>query len=145
MDYPVGIRTTPRNQENMKADHPGLTAREFLREADCEAVIFDMDGVLADTEEFHLEAWIQLVETHSLESPDSGDTHKNVSEGMLKLIRETFGQANDAIIPLLWEKAGRSPGAALESLSLEKEECYRNCARDKVRPMPGIEIGRAHV
>ena len=139
MDYPVGIRTTPRNQEDMTDDHPGLTVLDLLREAHCEAVIFDMDGVLADTEEFHLEAWIQLVETHSLENPDSGDTHKNVSDGMLKLIRGTFGQANDAIIPLLWKKAGRSPGAALESLSFEKEECYRNCARDRVRPMPGIE------
>ena len=119
----------------MADDHPGLTARE----ADCEAVIFDMDGVLADTEEFHLEAWIQLVETHSLENPDSGDTLKSVLDGMLKLIRETFGQANDTIIPLLWEKAGRSPGAALESLSVEKEDCDRRCARDRVRPMPGIE------
>ena len=26
-----------------------IPAREFLRLADCQAVIFDMDGVLADT------------------------------------------------------------------------------------------------
>ena len=120
MDYPVGIRTAPRNQENMNDDHPGLTVLDLLREADCEAVIFDMDGVLADTEEFHLEAWIQLVETHSLENPGSGDIHKNVSDGMLKLIRGTFGQANDAIIPLLWKKAERAPGQPSKAAALKK-------------------------
>ena len=111
-----------------------IQALDFLRNTDCRAVVFDMDGVLADTEEFHLEAWGRLVEAHGLEDGEQG-----LSEEMLELIRSTFGQANDTIIPLLWEKAGRSPGDALAALSLEKEQCYRNCARGRVRPMPGIE------
>ena len=111
-----------------------IQALDFLRNTDCRAVVFDMDGVLADTEEFHLEAWGRLVEAHGLE-----DGEQRLSEEMLELIRSTFGQANDTIIPLLWEKAGRSPGDALAALSLEKEQCYRSCARGRVRPMPGIE------
>ena len=111
-----------------------MQALDFLRSIDCRAVVFDMDGVLADTEEFHLEAWIQLVEAHRLETGK-----EELSEGMLNLVRDTFGQANDTIIPMLWEKAGRSPGAELAALSLEKERCYRDCAGGRVRPMPGIE------
>ena len=111
-----------------------MQALAFLKNTDCRAVVFDMDGVLADTEEFHLEAWIQLVKAHRLETGN-----EELSEGMLNLIRDTFGQANDTIIPMLWEKAGRSPGDELAALSLEKEQCYRNCARGQVQPMPGIE------
>ncbi len=116
-----------------------IQAREFLRQADCQAVIFDMDGVLADTEEFHLAAWIKLVKNHSLETSGPEVKKESVSDGMLKLIRSTFGQSNDTIIPLLWKKADRSIGDELADLSHEKEAAYRSCARSKVEPMPGIE------
>tara|TARA_B100001167_G_scaffold17835_1_gene9461 strand:- start:1362 stop:2087 length:726 start_codon:yes stop_codon:yes gene_type:complete len=116
-----------------------IPAREFLRLADCQAVIFDMDGVLADTEEFHLSAWIELVKTHSLETSCPEVKRGGVSDEMLRLIRSTFGQSNDTIIPLLWKKAGRSIGDELANLSHEKEAAYRSCARGKVQPMPGIE------
>ena len=118
----------------MNGKYSELPALEFLRSTDCRAIVFDMDGVLADTEEFHLEAWIRLVANHDLEAGG-----RKPSEGMLELIRETFGQSNDTIIPLLWGKAGRNPGDELEALSHEKESCYRDCARGRVRPMPGIE------
>ena len=116
-----------------------IPAREFLRLADCQAVIFDMDGVLADTEEFHLEAWIELVRNHSLETSGPEVKKEGVSDGMLELIRSTFGQSNDTIIPLLWKKAERSIGDELANLSREKEASYRGCARSRVQPMPGIE------
>ena len=118
----------------MNGKYSELPALELLRSTDCRAIVFDMDGVLADTEEFHLEAWIRLVANHDLEAGG-----RKPSEGMLELIRETFGQSNDTIIPLLWGKAGRNPGDELEALSHEKESCYRDCARGRVRPMPGIE------
>ena len=116
-----------------------IPARELLRLADCQAVIFDMDGVLADTEEFHLAAWIELVKNHSLETSGPEVKKESVSDGMLKLIRSTFGQSNDTIIPLLWKKADRSIGDELTNLSHEKEAAYRSCAHSKVKPMPGIE------
>jgi len=116
-----------------------IPARDFLRLADCQAVIFDMDGVLADTEEFHLEAWIELVRNHSLETSGPEVKKEGVSDGMLELIRSTFGQSNDTIIPLLWKKAERSIGDELANLRHEKEASYRGCARSRVQPMPGIE------
>ena len=116
-----------------------IPARDFLRLADCQAVIFDMDGVLADTEEFHLEAWIELVRSHSLEASGPETKEEGVSDGMLELIRNTFGQSNDTIIPLLWKKAERSIGDDLADLSHQKEASYRGCARSRVQPMPGIE------
>ena len=96
-----------------------IPAREFLRLADCQAVIFDMDGVLADTEEFHLSAWIELVKTHSLETSCPEVKKGGVSDEMLRLIRSTFGQSNDTIIPLLWKKAERSIGDALATYGVD--------------------------
>jgi beta-phosphoglucomutase len=104
-----------------------ISARELVRSSGIEGVIFDMDGVLADTEEFHLLSWQGLLaERFGLEAPPG-------------LIRSTFGQSNERILPLL-VPAGRAPaGLEVERLSDEKEARYREAARGRVRPLPGVE------
>lgn len=105
---------------------PKLHASDLFAQAG--AAIFDMDGVLTNNEAEHLVAWKRLIKEHH-----GGE----VSED---LIRQTFGQTNDVIIPALWELAGAEhPGGQLAELSFQKEFFYREAARGKIQPLAGIE------
>jgi len=88
------------------------------------AVLWDMDGTLIDSEEFH---WISWRETLA-------------SEGIV-ISREqflsSFGQRNDAIIPQ-WLGASATPERITE-ISNAKEELYRHLIRrDGISPLPGV-------
>lgn len=99
-------------------------ARDLLRLSRARAVIFDMDGVLADTEEYHLESWRSCLHSRYGLAPAP------------EVIRSTFGQSNEKILPLLVPGAEPSD---LPRLSDEKEAFYREAARGRVRPLAGIE------
>ncbi len=88
------------------------------------AVLWDMDGTLIDSEEFHWISW--------------RDTLAN--EG-ISITREqflsSFGQRNDSIIPR-WLGAGATP-ERIERISKAKEELYRQLIRrDGMSPEPGV-------
>jgi beta-phosphoglucomutase len=103
----------------------GAWAGDLFRHA--RAAIFDMDGVLADTERFHLESWVVLLrERFGLDVPP-------------EVIRRTFGQSNEKIFPLLVPPENALDPAAIPRLSDEKEALYREVARGRVRPIPGVE------
>lgn len=119
------LATGSRSMSPMRI--PRISTRQLLGESGARAALFDMDGVLADTELFHLEGWRRLLKKH---------TGKDPSED---LVKETFGQTNDAIIPKLWNAAGREPPPNVEELGREKELYYRDAARGKVRPIAGLE------
>ena len=110
---------------------PRIAARELFRGGHTRGVLFDMDGVLADTEAFHLEAWQRLASEHDLRAVDGTDLNA--------VARRTFGQTNDVILPLLWKAAGRPAPEDLGGLSYEKESYYRDAARGRVRPLAGLE------
>ncbi len=100
---------------------------ELIRSAAARAVIFDMDGVLTDTEEFHLESWRLLLERRFGLAVSA------------EMIRKTFGQSNETIIPLLVPPEVPLNREMLPQLSDEKEAYYREVARGKVKPMAGAE------
>lgn len=112
---------------------PRHTARELLAACRARAVIFDMDGVLADTEAFHVEAWQVLMD------------EKLGQRAPTELVRRTFGQTNDLIIPRLWAAVGATVSEPAELLSREKEALYRSVARGRVRPVPGVEALLAYL
>ncbi len=91
-------------------------------------VIFDMDGVLADTARAHYESWQAIGQRYGVEISWE-DFH------------ETFGQPNRRIIPLF---LGREmPPEELERIDREKEEAFRDIVRDAVEPLPGaVELVR---
>jgi len=88
------------------------------------AVLWDMDGTLIDSEEFHWISWRNTL----------------ANEG-ITITREqflsSFGQRNDSIIPR-WLGAAATP-ERIERISRAKEELYRHLVRsDGISPLPGV-------
>jgi beta-phosphoglucomutase len=101
----------------------------FLDEKDMSAtrqsmgVIFDLDGVVVDTGEFHKQAWFDLARKEGFE----------ISE---EFFLNIFGMQNYQILPIL---AGRDvSGEMLKELSEWKESRYRDLIKGKVKLMDGV-------
>lgn len=86
-----------------------------------EAVLWDLDGVLVDTAEFHFEAWQALL----------GPLGQEMSE---EEFRRTFGLRNDTI---LRDLLGDLPREEIARLSDEKEALFRERARGRIGALPG--------
>ena len=88
------------------------------------AVLWDMDGTLIDSQEFHWISWRDAL----------------ANEG-IAIIREqflsSFGQRNDSIIPQ-WLGAATTP-ERIQRIANSKEELYRDLVRKKgMSPLPGV-------
>ena len=88
------------------------------------AVLWDMDGTLIDSEEFHWIAWRDTMEKEEI-----------------PITREqflaTFGQRNDSILPL-WLGADATP-QRIERVANAKEQLYRELIREHgMKPLPGV-------
>ena len=96
------------------------------------AVLWDMDGTLIDSEEFHWTAW--------------RDTMAN--EGITitrQQFLSSFGQRNDSILPR-WLGAAAS-SERIDKIANTKEERYRQLIRKHgISPLPGVEgwVHRLH-
>jgi beta-phosphoglucomutase family hydrolase len=93
-------------------------------EAEARAVIWDMDGVIADTGPFHLMAWQKVFRERGVDfTPEAFTRH--------------FGQRNDTIIPgALGRVVDRE---TIESISREKEAAFRAAIAGKIKPFPGVK------
>ena len=88
------------------------------------AVIFDLDGVLADTGPFHRQAWFDLADKEGLKMSD-------------EIFSRTFGMQNYQILPLL---AGRDlPAGQIKHMSDWKEKRYRELIADSLVLAEGAE------
>ncbi|MBN1441461.1 MAG: HAD family phosphatase [Planctomycetes bacterium] len=105
---------------------PRICASDLIEESCAQGVLFDMDGVLADTEACHVEAWVRLMDRHG------------AADVPADLIRATFGQTNDTIIPRLYRYAGQPAPERLGELSREKETFFREAARGRLKPLRGL-------
>jgi beta-phosphoglucomutase family hydrolase len=86
------------------------------------AVIWDMDGVIADTAPYHLKAWQAVFRKRGVNFTDSD-------------FRRNFGQRNDTIIKnTLGEDISPS---GIDTIATEKEESFRRGIRGNIRPLPG--------
>ncbi|MGD9558284.1 MAG: HAD family hydrolase [Mangrovibacterium sp.] len=87
------------------------------------AVIFDMDGTLADSIPFHKEAWLTFLSNHGVNlAPEDfqAQNHGNIDE----MIRRFFG---DGI-----------PDEQMKSLGQEKEQTYRDLYKDYLEEIKGL-------
>jgi len=97
-----------------------------IPEARAEAVIWDMDGVIADTAPYHLRAWQKAFRKKGVDYTREDFQH-------------SFGQRNDNIIRnALGEQ---TPESEIETIAREKEAIFRKLAKQNIKPLPGaIEL-----
>ena len=87
------------------------------------AVLWDMDGTLVDSEEYHWLSWRDIMSAEGLQI-----THEQ--------FLATFGQRNDSILPR-W-LGERATADAIQRIGNAKEELYRRLVReDGLTPLPG--------
>ena len=91
--------------------------------AETKAVIWDMDGVIADTAPYHFSAWQETFRQRGV---------KFTKEDF----RYSFGLRNDPIIRnMLGEQ---TPQDEIEAIAREKEVAFRSLIGQKIRPLPGV-------
>ena len=86
------------------------------------AVIWDLDGVIADTAPFHFQAWKELVERRG----------RNFTR---EDFRHSFGLRNETILKSIF---GELSAEEIESLSREKEELFRQKVKGNIKSLPGV-------
>jgi HAD superfamily hydrolase (TIGR01509 family) len=87
------------------------------------AVLWDLDGTLADSREYHWRAWRETMAAEGI----------TITEPQFL---SSFGQRNDAIITA-WLGPGTAPDR-LHRLGETKEACYRRLVeREGLEPLPG--------
>ena len=86
-------------------------------------VIFDMDGVLVDNKDVHIEAFLIFCRRYGLDT----DTER---------LMPLFGMGNDDIMTALF---GRPlPAEDVDRYSKEKEKIYREIFAERIAPTPGL-------
>ena len=87
------------------------------------AVLWDMDGVLVDTGDFHFQSWKETFQ--ELDIPfDEGD------------FRKTFGMNNTGILEWI---LGRKPEPdEVTQISEKKESLFRELVKGRAEPLPGV-------
>jgi beta-phosphoglucomutase family hydrolase len=94
-----------------------------------EAVIWDMDGVIADTALYHFKAWQEVFQKRGINFTTEDFKHN-------------FGQRNDSIIRYALGK-NASPDE-VDVIANEKEENYRQRVAPNIKPLSGaIELIKA--
>ena len=87
------------------------------------AVIWDMDGVIADTAPYHLPAWQEVFQKSGVKFTEED-------------FRHTFGQRNDTIIRnALGEEVSQDE---IDAIASEKEESFRRRIGQNLKPLPGV-------
>jgi len=96
--------------------------KEIKPKTTAKAVIWDMDGVIADTGQHHFRAWQKTFAKRGVNFTEED-------------FRRQFGQRNDSIIRHhLGEKLSQDE---VDAFAKEKEATYRRLARGKIKPLAG--------
>lgn len=86
-------------------------------------VIWDMDGVLVDTGDFHYLSWVKALSELGMSMDE-------------RFFQETFGMNNAGIISLLVD--GDPDPEFVSNLSERKEIWFRELVKGSVQPLPGV-------
>jgi beta-phosphoglucomutase family hydrolase len=93
-----------------------------MSDAGLEAVLWDLDGVIADTGEYHCRAWQEVFSKKGIEFTE---------EDFIK----HFGQRNDTIIR---DIVGQDVSTeVMETIADRKEKAYRRLVTNNIQALPG--------
>jgi beta-phosphoglucomutase len=92
-----------------------------------EAVIWDMDGVLVDSNEFHFQAWSEIYRRFS-------DDRQPLARTRFEAL---FGMRNDETVIGLFGVDLES-AAFIEMVSIEKEALFREMIHGRIKPLAGV-------
>jgi len=87
------------------------------------AILWDMDGVLVDTGNFHYQSWKETFEEFDILF-DKED------------FRKTFGMNNAGILE--WVFGEKPQPEKVSRISDEKESIFRDLVKGKAKPLPGV-------
>ena len=87
------------------------------------AVIWDMDGVIADTGPYHFMAWQDVFRKRGI----------NFTEEDFQL---NFGKRNDTIV--CYAMGEGTSTEEIDVITIEKEECFRRRVKPNVKSFPGV-------
>lgn len=87
------------------------------------AILFDLDGTIANTDLFHMQAWQQMLD----------DSQMQVDEVFYK--QHISGKRNQRIIAEIFPDLSVAAG---ENLSDRKEILFRQLAATQLQPLPGL-------
>ncbi|MFC1981722.1 HAD family hydrolase [Chloroflexota bacterium] len=93
-----------------------------MPESGLEAVIWDLDGVIADTAPYHFEAWQGTFQGRGVDYSEED-------------FKRNFGQTNDTIIRNIL--GGNISQNGVDNIADEKEENFRRRIAHNIRPLPG--------
>ncbi len=100
-----------------------------MSKAHLEAVIWDMDGVIADTADFHFNAWHEVL------------AERGAAFSKAEFMRY-FGRRHDTIIKAFL--SDKIPPADIEKISAKKQALYRRNVAKNIIPLPGaVELIKA--
>ena len=88
------------------------------------ALIFDMDGVIVDNDEFHILAWAKFAEKYG-------------KQAGREEVKSWFGNTNRMILLGLFHKDLTQE--EVHSLSREKEDIYRAMYEETIKPLEGLK------
>jgi len=87
------------------------------------AVIWDLDGVIADTAPYHSEAWQWVFRQQGIDFTEED-------------FKASFGLRNDSIIRRIWGEEVSQ--AEIDAIAREKEKNFRQRIGQNIKPLPGV-------
>ena len=111
------IINTKLSEASSKEESPKAISRSKAK-----AVIWDMDGVIADTAPYHLKAWQEVFQKKGVAFTEED-------------FRRNFGQRNDTIIRNTLGKL--TSQSEIDTIAREKERKFRKTVRQNIKPLPG--------